>query len=471
MHWIGSLTEWRRTAVWLLGGAVLWAGVACSRAVEEDTVVAPEPVAEETAPTTEAQPRHSIVQWFVDHAHPLRTADDLDPLLRRVQGARLALLGEASHGTSEYYVWRAKISQRLIEEEGFNFVAVEGDWSAIWLLNTYVKNMDSPFNSATEIMETFSRWPIWMWANEETRDLIEWMRAYNADRPAEERVGFYGIDVYGESDAFNQLMAVIQSDDSAWGQAMADDYACLRRYQGDMHRYVQAVAMGAASCEAPTARATERWWNEPIPLNINDEQRFSLKMKAKVVQNAERHFLYMASQGAASWNARVDHFYRATARLLERYGPESRGIVWAHNTHIGDARATMMRASGQHNIGQLAREQLGMDAVVAVGFTTHRGTVQAGSAWGEPMQTMRIPPAQPGSLEDWLHQTELDQALWVFREAESTEPISTVMGNRAVGVIYNPAAEHGNYVPTIVPLRYDVLIFFDETQALRPVKY
>ncbi len=407
-----------------------------------------------------------------ERALPLNDAADLTPLLERVGDARLVLLGEASHGTSEFYTWRATISQRLIEEKGFNFIAVEGDWQTLWLLNQYVKHREQPFANATEIMQTFDRWPPWMWANEETRDLIEWLRAYNADRPMGQRVGFYGMDVYGEDQSKAVLRRSLDDLDEETAALLTAALDCLAPFHGNMHDYARAVAHGRQSPCQPALEAAFTAMQEWVDRAESDaDERFALKMSTKVLKNAEQHFRLMAQQGPQSWNARADHFYAAVAQLLEWYGDDSRGIAWAHNTHIGDARATAMAGGGQRNIGQIARQRHPADDVVAVGFGTHRGTVQAGRQWGQAMETMQVPPGIAGSVEDFMHQTGKSTALFIFDPAQNWSPLETVLGHRAMGVVYNPEVEHrGNYVPTLLTRRYDAFIFIDETKALRPIR-
>lgn len=407
-----------------------------------------------------------------ERAHPMTGADDLSPLIQRIGPARLVLLGEASHGTSEFYTWRAKISRRLIEEKGFNFIAVEGDWQQLWLLNQYVKHRDIPYASATEIMQTFRRWPTWMWANEETRDLIEWMRNHNAELPMAERVGFYGMDVYGEDQSKQTLREALADLDADLAAAISAALDCLADYEGNMHEYARAVAFGRI---APCTRVIEQALEQARATLAAAEEAdagdlFAVKMNTKVLQNAEAHFRLMASQGPESWNARVDHFYSTVARLLDWYGEDSRGIAWAHNTHIGDARATAMASGGQRNIGQIARQRHPEQDVVAVGFGTHRGTVQAGRQWGQAMETMRVPPGVEGSVEDFMHQAGHPIALFIFDPGQNWNPLQVVLGHRAMGVVYNPEVEHrGNYVPTLLTRRYDAFIFIDETEALRPI--
>ncbi len=430
--------------------------------------------AENATPVDAAKEEEAVpaeIRVLRELAYPLSDPADLDPLLDRIENTRLVLLGEASHGTSEFYAWRAEISKRLIEEKGFNFIAVEGDWASLYRLNRYVKWMDDEAGSAHEIMRTFDRWPPWMWANEETAELIEWMRAFNEDRPFEERVGFYGMDVYGEDLAKRQVLERLQEVDADLAEEIEALYACFDRYDGNMHDYARAVAFGADSCAQAVMRAHQKLQEAAAELSGRKYYEFfAIQHNAKVVKNAERHFRLMATEGPQSWNARVDHFFATVDLLMDLYGDGARGVAWAHNTHIGDARATAMGNQGQRNIGQIARERMGADDVVAVGFGTHRGTVQAGRAWGGDMETMRVPPGRADSVEDLMHQLGKEQVLFIFDDRVDLSPWMTVRGHRAIGVIYHPEREHmGNYVPTILARRYDAFIFIDETRALQPV--
>ncbi len=455
------LSFWVRTMTGCIGLAL----TACG-----NTTNSTEPDTPAPAPATES--RTPPVAVLRSLAQPLAESDNLDPLLERATDARVVLLGEASHGTSEFYTWRAHISRRLIAERGVDFIAVEGDWATLWKLNAYVKHLDSPYASARDIMKTFTRWPVWMWANEETAELIEWMRDFNANRPPAERVGFYGIDVYGEQTAMEEAVNRLKTINEEWAQEVAAAYACFDPYRDNMHQYARAVALGERTCQSAVEQAYALL--QEAVAGAADDERYALwvtKMHTKVVKNAERHFRLMVQGGAASWNARVDHFFGVVDRLLAWYGPDARGVVWAHNTHIGDARASAMTASGQRNIGQLARQEWGLDAVWAVGFGTHRGTVQAGREWGAAMETMTVPHGRDGSAEDWMYQATTEPALFIFDEAPDLSSLMEVVGHRAIGVVYQPERERlGNYVPTILPRRYNAFIFIPETPALTPVQ-
>ncbi len=447
------IRRWVRRA-----GAALWLAGAGWAAAETNTVsAAPDP-----------EPLRTLRAL----ARPVADAADLDPLLERMAGARLVLLGEASHGTAEFYTWRDTISRRLIAERDFRFVVVEGDWANCYRLNRYVKDLPGAADDARAIMRSFSRWPTWMWANTETLTLIEWLRAHNRERPMADRVGFYGMDVYGDAEAREKVLRHMAAFDADLAEEARAAYAPFDAYGGDPGRYARALRLGAAPLDGPldaVSRLIEthaELWRARDPVAY-----FHLQQSALVAQNAERHFRAMLTEGPDSWNFRVAHFDHTVQRLLDFYGPDARGIVWAHNTHIGDARATPMAASGQTNIGQLTRDRWGREAVFALGFGTHTGAVLAGRRWGGPRETLNIPPAQPDSYEAWMQQLGMDRVLFLFEPgAEAEAALGHPLGHRAIGVVYNPEYEHlGNYVPTRLNERYDAFFFFSATTPLNAV--
>jgi erythromycin esterase len=401
-------------------------------------------------------------------ARPLVTDKDLDPLLAAMGGARLVLLGEASHGTSEFYTWRDRISRRLIAEKGFAFLVVEGDWASLQALDRYVKGQED-YRSAREVLRKLDRWPQWMWANEEVAALAEWLRAHNQKLPPAKRVGFHGMDVYGWENSLRGVAHHLRELCPDLTEQIESLYAGLARHQGDASSYARAATMGR-SHQAEVRKAVEllREHRERLE-DVDAAAYFAAKQNAMVVKYAEAHVREMAYPGANSWNTRVRHMELTTVRLKEKYGEDARGIVWAHNTHIGDARATAMAAQQMVNIGQLARERWGDAAVFLLGFATHRGEVLAGRHWGGPRETMRVPPAPAGSVEAALNELDHPEALLVFRGADTPPVLRQVRGHRAIGVIYHPEREAGNYVPTILPQRYDALIFLAETTPLRPL--
>jgi erythromycin esterase len=408
-------------------------------------------------------------------ARPLETAQDLDPLLDRIGDARFVLLGEASHGTSEFYTWRTELSKRLIAEKGFSFIAVEGDWPDCYRVNRYVKGQSESGHSAEEVLHAFERWPTWMWANREVAALADWLRAHNHRLPAEQQVGFYGLDVYSLWDSMKSVVDYLERIDPEAARAARRAYSCFDPYYDDVQEYARATALVPTSCEDEAVsmlgalRAKAPQYRED-----GRDAYFNAEQNALVARDAERYYRTMVRGGPTSWNVRDHHMVDTLDRLMAHHGRGARAIVWEHNTHIGDARFTDMRRAGMVNVGQLVRETHGespdeRDGVVLVGFGTHRGTVIAGDEWGAPMRRMRVPEGRPGSWEDLLHRVTGRDALLLFDGSENggIEGLDRPLEHRAIGVVYDPRHERwGNYVPTIVPRRYDAFIHVEHSKAL-----
>jgi erythromycin esterase len=403
---------------------------------------------------------------------PLVSADDLDPLLESVGEARVVLLGEATHGTSEYYTWRHRISERLVREQGFSFLAVEGDWPDCYRVNRYVKGMPGSGGDAREVLHEFRRWPTWMWANEEVVALAEWLRRHNRSLDSAARpVGFYGLDVYSLWESIAAVQEYLERIDPPAAMRARRAYGCFDPYREDVQEYAMATTLVPTSCEREVvAILMELRRMAPRYREDGRDAFFDAEQNALVARQAELYYRTMVRGGPTSWNVRDTHMMDTLERLLDHHGPQSRGIVWEHNTHIGDARATDMARAGMVNLGQLARERLGDDRVVLVGFASHRGSVIAGEEWGAPMRRMPVPPARDGSWEALLHQELPGDALILLDDLGDEEHAFVPRGQRAIGVVYDPDRERwGNYVPTVLPHRYDALIYLDETRSLRPL--
>ncbi len=419
------------------------------------------------------QTEDDLVSFIQSRAYELETADDLDFLIEIASDRKLVLLGEASHGTREYYAWRDSISRRLIKEHGFRFIAVEGDWASLYELNRYVKDMPGAAGSAREVLEGLNRWPLWMWGNEEVVALAEWMRNYNNGRNHEEKAGFYGKDVYDEWASLDAVLNFLQEHDGELFRKANRHYRCFEPYNRDSWQYAQTVARGAADCTSETAAVVNLLRDEKdILKDLEADTYFWLKQNALVVKHAEKFYRKsITHRDASSWNSRVQYMNMTVNRLLNFYGQDAQGIVWAHNTHIGDARFTEMMQRGQENIGHLTRVEHGPEEVFLVGFTTYTGTLKAGAQWGNAMQKMQIPAAPSNTFEGILEQTGRSSFFLLFDDTDRTyDPFMQVLGNRAVGVVYNPANDRHQFVQTIVPLRYDALLFFRETEALTPIQ-
>ncbi len=406
---------------------------------------------------------------------PLEKSGDLSPLIDRIADARHVLLGEASHGTSDYYVWRMRISKRLISDKGFRFIAVEGDWPDCYRLNRYVKAYPDSGKSANEVLSAnFRRWPTWMWANEEIIELAEWMRRHNEKLIDEDKVGFYGLDVYSLWESLAALATQLREHDPKSLDVLREVVRCFEPYGGEVRAYARATALQLTSCEGEAAKLLrhlrERMQSHSFA-GDGSEARLQSEQNAVVIQNAEKYYRTMVRPGPDSWNIRDKHMADTLDRLMVHHGPRAKGIVWEHNTHIGDARFTDMAQGGEFNVGQLVRERHGKNDVVLVGFSSHRGTVIAGQEWDAPMEVMTLPAGRSGSWEDVFHRVSSKNGLYVFSPENQSEELSEVRGHRAVGVVYHPQYEHlGNYVPTVMLARYDAVLFIDESKALRPLK-
>lgn len=401
---------------------------------------------------------------------PLASAADLDPLLERVGDARFVLLGEASHGTHEYYAWRTEITRRLVEEKGFSFVAVEGDWPDCYRVNRFVKGYPGAGESAQEVLHAFARWPTWMWANREVVELAEWLRERNRPLAEERKVGFYGLDVYSLWESMAAVQDYLQRVDPDAARRARRAYGCFDPYEKDVQEYAMATALVPTSCEdEAVTMLSELRRRAPSFREDGREAFFDAEQNALTVRNAELYYRTMVRGGPASWNVRDTHMVETLDRLVEHHGPEAKAIVWEHNTHVGDARATDMARAGMVNVGQLVRQARGEGDVVLVGFSSFEGTVVAGEEWGAPMRRMPVPPAREGSWERVLHETLGGDRLLVF-DPDSPDEMREPRGHRAIGVVYDPHQERwGNYVSTVLPFRYDALLHLDRTRALHPL--
>ncbi|WP_344653716.1 erythromycin esterase family protein [Cryptosporangium japonicum] len=387
-------------------------------------------------------------------AGPLRDAGDFDPLLDRLGGARVVMLGEASHGTHEFYRRRAELTRRLIDERGFSFVAVEGDWPDCDRVDRAVRGGADPRQALSE----FDRWPTWMWANEEVGDFVTGLREANLTRA--DPVGFHGLDVYSLWESLDEICAYLREHDPENLPAALAAVGCLGPYGQDPQQYAWATVMGS-TCAPPLVELLTTLRYRTTDLGI--------LQNAEAAVGAENYYREMVSNGPESWNVRDVHMVNTLDRLLQHYGPGSKAVVWAHNTHIGDARATDMADVGMVNLGQLGRERWGDDDVVLVGFGSHRGHVLAGPAWGAPVEVMPVPPARAGSLEAILDASVPEPALFVFDD-DRPAWLTDTLAHRAIGVVYQPSREaYGNYVPTRLGDRYDAFVWLPETTALVPM--
>ncbi|WP_151736901.1 erythromycin esterase family protein [Paenibacillus tengchongensis] len=401
-------------------------------------------------------------------AIPFGTRESIDRLIKHAAKAQYVLLGEASHGTSDFYTVRAELSKRLIAEHGFRFIAVEGDWPACYTLNRYVKGYSDAATEAETAMNDFNRWPTWMWANREILELAGWLREFNQDKPDAEKVGFYGIDVYSLWESMDEILKYLETQDKADLEAARKAFECFEPFGRDEQSYGISASLYGEGCEDQVIALLGRLQDKWKDAHPEDQERaLSAELNAMAVKGAESYYSTMIRHDAESWNIRDRHMVSALEKLVEFHGEHSRVLVWEHNTHIGDARATDMADEGMVNVGQLLREQYGSQ-VYAIGFGTYEGTVIAGRSWGAPMEEMKVPPAIRNSWEELLHRNGAQDQLLLM---DPEDPVlgEITVGHRAIGVVYHPERERGNYVPTVISRRYNAFIYLDHTKALRPL--
>ena len=413
--------------------------------------------------STESQEKDQPAVAALQRAtRPLQTEQDLDTLLAAIGNSRYVLLGEASHGTADFYQWRAAITRRLIQEKGFTLVTVEGDWPDAYALNQYVQGQGAA-GQAPEVLRAFNRWPTWMWANTEIAQLAEWMRTYNAQ--TSRKAAFYGLDVYTLWESLEQLTAR-QTTDPQTAELARQALQCFDGYRGDEQAYAAATLRGTRCKDALTLLLNHV---QTRYANTTDTTSFNLVQNALVAANAEQYYYTMVRDDAESWNIRDRHMVATLDRLTQLHGRESKVIIWAHNTHVGDARYTNMAQYGMVNLGQLVRESHAGEGVYIVGFGTYEGEVIVGDFWGAPYKRMSVPASPDGTWDALLHRVSPVSKFVMLSQLRNEPLLTETRGQRAIGVVYDPSAEAGNYVPTRLTERYDGLIFIDRTQALTPL--
>lgn len=412
---------------------------------------------------------HDAIDLINENAVPLSGFHDLDPLFDKIGNARVVMLGEASHGTHEYYTWRTYITKRLIKEKGFSFVAVEGDWPDCYKINRYIKQDFSEDKKAEDLLKTFDRWPTWMWANWEIAALAEWMQLHNQSLPQNKKIGFYGLDVYSLWESLDAIMKYLEKTDPAALEKATETFQCFEPYKEDGTSYAHATRLVPELCENEVLELLNEIQRKLHQYDTGAENVFSTEQNALIAVNAEKYYRAMVQGHSESWNVRDSHMQETLERLLHFHGQDSKAIVWAHNTHIGDSSATDMADDGMYNIGELSRKKF-KEETFLVGFGSYGGSVIAGKSWGAKMQRIIVPDASPNSWENIMHKSGKGNKLIFMDKLRQTPFAEKRIGHRAIGVVYRPENEkYGNYVPSILPNRYDAFIYIDKTTALHPM--
>ncbi|MGK9165180.1 erythromycin esterase family protein [Inquilinus limosus] len=418
-----------------------------------------------------AEAQADVVAQLSRHGEPIPSPDNAEAFgapFRRFGDARVLLLGEATHGTAEFYRARAAITRMLVAEHGFSIVAVEADWPDAARIDRYVRHL-SPEPSREQ---AFARFPTWMWRNAEVLEFAEWLRAFNEARPAECRVAFRGLDVYSLGASIEAVLRYLDRVDPEAAAEARRRYACLTPWQGEPARYGRAVLTGRQEPCEDEAVAQLRALLDSRLAELDGEAHFDAAQNARIVRAAEQYYRLMYRGSTESWNLRDRHMFETLQALLAAGGEGAKAVVWAHNSHIGNAAATGMGWQGEFNIGELCRTAYGEDAVL-IGFGTARGTVAAASDWDEPMEIKTVRPARPDSWEHAFRRSRLSRSLTDWRglaHPTLTAALSGVLLERAIGVVYRPESElASHYFPAVLAEQFDAYVWFEETQAVTPL--
>lgn len=412
--------------------------------------------------------------------------DEFAPIIEAARNKDIVLLGEATHGTKEFYAIRASITRRLIQECGFDAVAVEADWPDAYAVNRHV-SLFLP-SSSDAALKSFTRFPTWMWRNTEVRNFIEWLHAYNfefrrptPEKPACRPAGFYGLDIYSMRSSIEAVTAYLDKADPAAARRARDRYACLDHFLDDPQSYGYAAEYGLAeSCEKKIVSQLMDLQLKRHDMMLRDgfiaeDEFFSAVQNARLVQSAEQYYRSMFRGRPNSWNLRDQHMFQTlkdlSAHLGKRLKRAAKIVVWAHNSHLGNAAATEMSRRGEFNIGQLVRSAYG-ERALSVGFSTALGTVTAASDWDEPAESIRVNAPFPGSYEDIFHKLSHKRfMLDLRREGQAADLLTEPRLQRAIGVVYRPMTErHSHYFHACLPQQFDFMIHVDETNAVKPLE-
>jgi erythromycin esterase-like protein len=408
-----------------------------------------------------------------DRAKALDAPGALAEIAARAAHASIVLIGEASHGTEDFYAMRAALTRRLVADHGFRAVTLEADWPDTFRAHRYVTGRSDDKDADTALSD-FRRFPAWMWRNETMREFVDWLAGFNNARGGAERVGLFGLDLYSLYGSIESVLVYLDRVDPGAAARARARYRCFEYFGDDPQGYALSVAQGVDSCEdEAVAQLVELRRHAMLPLKgvtRDDEEIFSAEQNARLIVNAERYYRSMYRGRESTWNLRDRHMVDTLDALRQRIQGASDGtVVWAHNSHLGDARATEMSRRGEVNVGQLVRERYGRD-VFSIGFSTYDGTVTAASDWDAPAERKRVRPGLAGSYERTFHESGQDR-FWVdLGEREVAMALRGALLQRAIGVIYRPETERwSHYFEARLPEQFDAMIHLDNTTALTPL--
>ncbi len=414
------------------------------------------------------RPTRAAAQLIREQCEPFTSIRDADvgSLLDRIGGAQVVLLGEATHGTAEFYRMRAHITKALIEQKGFGVVAVEGDWPDAALVDGWVRHERAAGPSLP-----FARFPTWMWRNGEVLAFVDWLHSHNGGVDVDQRVAFFGLDLYSLPASMAAVLAYLDDVDPAFAPRVRARYACLSPWEEALAEYGYATHLGAVGSCADQVVANLRELLETQAQARDEDAFLDAVMNARLVTNAEAYYRSMVRGRAESWNVRDAHMVETLEAIVHLVRPGSKAVVWAHNSHVGDAAHTEMGRLGEVNIGQLVRQRFHQP--YNVGFGTDHGTVVAASEWDGPGQRKNVRPSRPDSYERLCHDAGIPA--FVLHLKNASADIVSELGverlERAIGVLYRPETERfSHYFGACLPLQFDSYVWFDESQAVHPLE-
>jgi erythromycin esterase-like protein len=434
--------------------------------------------------TKAASVSDETVETIRREAEPFEpTPEGVQPLVEAVAGASLVLIGEATHGTHEFYAARAELTRRLVAEHGFNVIALEADWPDAYRINRFVRHgaddaQAGAGDTAPAALDDFTRFPRWMWRNQDVLAFVRWLGGHNRGRPPGDRTGVYGLDLYSLHRSIDAVLAYLRKVDPAAARQARDRYACFEDFGHDPQAYGYASSVGLSpACEDEVTAQLVELRRRAMDYASRDgriaaDEYFFAEQNARLVASAETYYRAMFAGRSESWNLRDRHMHETLEALLAHVRQTSgraRAVVWAHNSHLGDARATQMGRGGELNLGQLVRERHGGDAWL-VGFTTHTGTVTAARNWDDPAEKRQVTPSLPGSYERLFHDTGLERFWLRQRDRPARDVLLPERLERAIGVIYRPETERvSHYFRASLAAQFDAVIHIDRTSALEPL--
>ncbi|HCS64821.1 MAG TPA: erythromycin esterase [Cellvibrio sp.] len=421
--------------------------------------------------------KKDIVSLVQKSAHKLeKSAEDYSSLVNLCANKPFILLGEATHGTQEFYQARCEITKQLILHHGLNLIAIEGDWPSAYRVNRYV-HMQGTDTNANEALSDFKRFPLWMWRNTVVLEFVEWLRKYNENVPSAKQVGFYGLDMYSLYESVAAVLEYLDQVDPEAGLKAREYYSCLDHIGNRGHYGYAFESTHQSSCKNDVIRVLVNLRERSLVYvnerdAMSEDEQFQAEQNARLIQSAEGYYRQMLDSRVNTWNLRDSHMFETLDNLYHyvsnRLKSPAKIAVWEHNSHIGDARATYMRSIGQHNVGQLVRQDYGDDCKL-IGFTTWSGTVTAASNWDGPAERKTVRKSLPNSIEDIFHRTHLDRFLLPMR-GNIARAFQELYIERAIGVLYLPQSERtSHYFPCRLAIQFDAILHFDETTAIEPL--